>query len=564
MKKLLSVMALIAILLTFSSCGSSKPQISRHYIDGSTERRVNTFTGLTLSKTVGWTFADEKYMAEKRFENMTEEQLAALTAEQMAEMDTIYDVYAVDERGKNAVLTYIANAAKQHPDSKTPGADFIAEFISRSEDIPARHTGAAVIGGREYQTITYYKSDKRQHYALRDLNNGYVSVIVCYTEDNATGRYFWDMFGEGHTGTTEVENVPDFRSYNDKNYIYTNESTGIKASIPLGWHGKNIDGIGEKAYGYKNGEYSKMTKEQLAEFNDIYDIILENDENGDFVYVYYKNRNNDPDVYKASAREYIVYQEDIIIDNGVNTVRYESVDIAGNSFSGFSGNYDDKGLYIFARELNVDYLVCVQAYSETGLDYTRYLSVFNENKKMPVENAVKISSYNRETKTFTNEKSGITLKVPDGWSVKTIEETEALCWNDASKVDMTTFTDRDYAGITYIPDSFIASDSEVKDMYIQYINRHRLVKGLEEKPDLSAFYDSEMERHSRIGTVQQERTFEVNNLTFYTYSLSFNQNGADYKNYISTARLNEDYFVQFVYRATPDNADFEKALEVLM
>ncbi len=564
MKKFMSVIVIIAIMLTFSACGSSKPQVTRHYIDGSTERRVNTFTGLTLLKTEGWIFADEKYMAEKHFDNMTAEQLTALTAEQMAEMDVIYDVYKVDKEGKNAVLTYIANAARQNPDSKTPEDDYIADFISRSEKIPARHTGTAVIGGREYQTATYYKSDKRQHYALRNLGNGYVSIIVGYSEDNASGRYFWDMFGEGHTGTTEVENVPDFRAYDEVNFVYTNEGTGIKASIPRAWYGKSVDGIGEKAYGYENGEYSKLTKEQLSEYKEIYDIILENDNDGDFIYVYYKNRNNDPDVYKLSAREYITSQEDIIIDNGVNTVRYESVDIAGNSFTGFTGNYDDKGLYIFARELNEDYLVCIQAYSETDLDYTRYLSVFNENKSMPVENAIKISEYNRETKTFRNEISNITVKVPEGWSAKTMDETESLCWDAPSQIDITSFTERDYASLAYVPDCYIGSDTERMDMFIQYINRYMLVDGLETKPSLSEFYDSEMEKHSRTGTVQQEQTFDINGLTFYTYSLSFNKNGTDYKNYIATAQLKEDYFVQFVYRALPSNADFEKALEVLL
>lgn len=181
MKKVLSLLMLVVVLVTAVSC--SAKEITRGTVDGNVYK--SDFTGITFTKPDSWTFSSDEEIAEV-MEVAADELLDENYADTVADLTTVFDMMAVDaSTGTNVNITY-ENLAKTGNEKLTADEylDLTVEQLTSQTAMSTSLTkeDKATLCGEEYIRATFTTSysgvSMTQVYYLRKIDNYMVNIVV--------------------------------------------------------------------------------------------------------------------------------------------------------------------------------------------------------------------------------------------------------------------------------------------------------------------------------------------------------------------------------------------------
>lgn len=181
MKKVVSLLMLVVVLVTAVSCGAK--EISRGTVDGNVYK--SDFTGITFTKPDSWKFSSDEEIADT-MEIAVDQLLDENYADAAANMTTIFDMMAVDATsGTNVNITYENLAKSGNEDlSADEYLDITVEQLTSQDALSVSLTEEtkATLCGDEYVRATFSSSymgiSMTQVYYLRKIDNYMVNIVV--------------------------------------------------------------------------------------------------------------------------------------------------------------------------------------------------------------------------------------------------------------------------------------------------------------------------------------------------------------------------------------------------
>lgn len=554
MKKRVSLMMALLLIVQLVGCGGPKFTLSRSSYDAENGMFVNETTDLNFTVPEGYVCSDDAYL-EYYYQDTVGGQLASMTHEDFLNLEFVPDYIAAIE--DNTVELRYINLNKYLTSLKNASAEIAAEAIALIYELEGAteisEPEATVIGGLDFVTIRVVKDDCVYYESFRKLSDDFMIMLTMGTREDITFDYF-SAFFNGSPRTTDESNVPPRSICNETDCYYENPLTGLKFKVPDTWYYYNDEWMAQEYYNVSEEVLQSVTVQEWAQQHYIYDYYAYDSVAGDIVQVYFENLTKDGATYGVSEEEYLNklsadYQEDgWYQDEDMGEVSLSGLPFRTISLWRFNDDDELRNAYIAAYKLNEDYMCvvsCVGGEQRVAEDFWRF---FNEQPDAAeLIQGLQLSSYNEAARKFYNSYTDTTIGIPDGWILSDADYMAKEYYGDGiTGEELLQWTSDDYAEWEAIYD-FEAYDPENGDrMFVCYenINYDSVGVGKKTYEDYVAEILAGWEENDDVTVVDSFTMLmedDGEEISYACYAFDEEYDGVTYHTYLIFWQLNEEY-----------------------